>query len=88
MARVHSELAPMKLGSGKPKPLTAKDTEAALKVVLKGPKLRKEFDEVGEADFSYEIKGVSRFRVNAYRQRGYIYAIKFICTNLVVTKHP
>ena len=33
-------------------------------------KLASEFAEVGEADFSYELGGVSRFRVNAFRQRG------------------
>src|SRR5581483_7200963 len=29
-----------------------------------------EFEETGEADLSYELPGVSRFRVNAFRQRG------------------
>ena len=31
----------------------------------------KEFAEDGEADFAYQIRGVSRFRVNAFRQRGH-----------------
>ena len=26
----------------------------------------------GEADFSYEVRGLSRFRVNAFRQRGHV----------------
>ena len=34
------------------------------------PELLAEFEENGEADFSYELQGVSRFRVNAFRQRG------------------
>ncbi|MDX6585531.1 MAG: twitching motility protein PilT [Solirubrobacterales bacterium] len=76
MARIHGQLGPIKAGgpegAKKPKPLAAKDTEMALKHILKDPVLRKEFDDDGEADFSYEIKGVSRFRVNAYRQRGYV----------------
>ncbi len=76
MARIHGELGPIKAGTsangGKPKPLTAKDTEAALAKILKDPALKKEFAADGEADFSYEIKGVSRFRVNAFRQRGYV----------------
>jgi twitching motility protein PilT len=77
MARIHGELGPVKAGLApnngrKPKALTAKDTEAALKVILTDPVKKKEFAEEGEADFSYEIKGVSRFRVNAFRQRGYI----------------
>ena len=29
-----------------------------------------DFDKVGEADFSYSVPGLSRFRVNAFRQRG------------------
>ncbi|HHU92851.1 MAG TPA: type IV pilus twitching motility protein PilT [Halanaerobiaceae bacterium] len=32
----------------------------------------KEFEEKGELDFSYSIPGLTRFRVNAYRQRGTI----------------
>jgi twitching motility protein PilT len=77
MARIHGELGPVKAGVAanngrKPKALTAKDTELALKAILTDPVKKKEFAEEGEADFSYEIKGVSRFRVNAFRQRGNI----------------
>jgi twitching motility protein PilT len=77
MARVHGQLGPIKAGlaannGGKPKALTAKDTETALKAILTDPAKKKEFAEEGEADFSYEIKGVSRFRVNAFRQRGHV----------------
>ena len=35
-----------------------------------------EFEECGEADFSYSIKGLSRFRVNAFKQRG---SISIVC---------
>jgi twitching motility protein PilT len=75
MARIHGELGPVKAGMAanngrKPKALTARDTEAALKAILTDPAKKKEFAEEGEADFSYELKGVSRFRVNAFRQRG------------------
>ncbi|MBA2380927.1 MAG: type IV pilus twitching motility protein PilT [Chloroflexi bacterium] len=73
-ARVHGKLGPITAGgpagSKKPKPLSAKDTETALRTILKDQVKRKEFDEIGEVDFSYEIKGTSRFRVNAFRQRG------------------
>jgi twitching motility protein PilT len=77
MARIHGELGPIKAGlaannGSKPKALTAKDTETALKAILTDPAKKKEFAEEGEADFSYEIKGVSRFRVNAFRQRGHV----------------
>jgi twitching motility protein PilT len=66
MARIHGELMPVEGGE----PLTAEDTEAALAHILDAEHVIKEFAEVGEADFSYAIEGLSRFRVNAFRQRG------------------
>jgi twitching motility protein PilT len=68
MARVHGELKPVEGAAA----LTGEDTEAALEHVMRtrAGKLVQEFAEVGEADFSYELEGVSRFRVNAFRQRG------------------
>lgn len=45
------------------------DTEGILKEIIP-EKLIEEFEEDGEADFSYAASGVSRFRVNAFRQRG------------------
>src|SRR5438093_12494498 len=50
-------------------PLTPSDTEQALEAIADQDTLA-EFSENGEIDFSYEITGVSRFRVNAFRQRG------------------
>jgi twitching motility protein PilT len=66
VARVHGELHSIEGAE----PLTPQDTEAALEHILQDERLREEFAEVGEADFSYEIEGLSRFRVNAFRQRG------------------
>jgi len=68
MARVHGELNPVE-GT---EPLSGVDTEGALEHLMRSrdAKLAQEFAEVGEADFSYELEGVSRFRVNAFRQRG------------------
>jgi twitching motility protein PilT len=68
MARIHGALGPV-AGT---EPLTGADTEAALEHLMRhrDAKLAQEFAEVGEADFSYELEGVSRFRVNAFRQRG------------------
>jgi twitching motility protein PilT len=68
MARVHGELRPIDGAE----PLTGADTEAAFEHLTRerDEKLAREFGEVGEADFSYELGGVSRFRVNAFRQRG------------------
>ena len=52
-------------------PLTAEDTEAALEHILDDPPAARGVRRrEGEADFSYAIAGVSRFRVNAFRQRG------------------
>jgi twitching motility protein PilT len=47
------------------------DTEELLKEIIP-EKLVEEFEEDGEADFSYTVQGVGRFRVNAFRQRGSI----------------
>jgi twitching motility protein PilT len=44
------------------------DTEAMAREVM-GEELFERFKEHGEADFSYGIPGISRFRVNAYHQR-------------------
>jgi twitching motility protein PilT len=68
MVRVHGELAPIEGAQA----LTGADTEAALEHLMRDRdhKLATEFAEDGEADFSYELEGVSRFRVNAFRQRG------------------
>jgi twitching motility protein PilT len=68
VARVHGELRPVEGGE----PLQPEDTEAALEHILSDTALLEEFATVGEADFSYEISGLSRFRVNAFRQRGYV----------------
>ncbi len=51
--------------------LSPQDTEEILKEILP-QKLAGEFEEEGEVDFSYEVPGMGRFRVNAFRQRGSI----------------
>jgi twitching motility protein PilT len=68
MARVHGALRPIEGAE----PLTAADTEAALEQILADNAMLQAFATDGEADFSYEIEGLSRFRVNAFRQRGYV----------------
>jgi twitching motility protein PilT len=68
MARVHGELRPLE-GHEILKP---EDTKAALDEILRDPRAHAEFNEVGEADFAHAIRGLSRFRVNAFRQRGSI----------------
>jgi twitching motility protein PilT len=65
VARVHGDLWALQGAE----PLSAIDTEGALKDIA-SPEILDEFEEHGEADFSYQRKGVSRFRVNAFKQRG------------------
>jgi twitching motility protein PilT len=52
-------------------PLQPSDTEEVLKEILP-QKLAGEFEEEGEVDFSYEVSGLGRFRVNAFRQRNLV----------------
>src|SRR5918995_1718537 len=49
--------------------LRPEDTEGYLKEIIPD-NLVSEFEHDGEADFSYAVPGVGRFRVNAFRQRG------------------
>ena len=68
MARIHGALKPIEDSEA----LSDQDTEAALEHILADAALLKEFADEGEVDFSYEIRGLSRFRVNAFRQRGWV----------------
>ncbi len=68
MARIHGALKPIEDSDS----LSEEETEAALEHILPDAALLKEFADEGEVDFSYEIRGLSRFRVNAFRQRGWV----------------
>jgi twitching motility protein PilT len=57
-------------------PLATADTEQALRDLLPDENKLKEFDQDHEVDFSYEIEGVARYRVNAFMQRG---TISLVC---------
>jgi twitching motility protein PilT len=70
-ARLHGDLAPLEGYQ----PLRPDDTEKAFQDMAEVRSMT-EFEECGEADFSYAIKGLSRFRVNAFRQRG---SISIVC---------
>ncbi|HOC31487.1 MAG TPA: type IV pilus twitching motility protein PilT [Armatimonadota bacterium] len=54
--------------------LTPNDTEGIARQLLIGERLTR-FEEFMEADLSYSLPGVSRFRVNFFRQRGHIGAV-------------
>jgi twitching motility protein PilT len=66
MTRIDGTLRPIE-GAEK---LGPEDTEVALRHLINDDRSREEFAAEGEADFAYSLKGVSRFRVNAFRQRG------------------
>ena len=68
IARIHGALKPIEGAD----PLDPAETEQALKQILTEPRLLEEFEREGEVDFSYAIPGLSRFRVNAFRQRGHV----------------
>src|SRR6476620_345009 len=53
-------------------PLTAQDTEGALKQLLTDESKLEEFAKEHEVDFSFEIPDVARYRINAFQQRGVI----------------
>ncbi|HEY1853746.1 MAG TPA: type IV pilus twitching motility protein PilT [Solirubrobacterales bacterium] len=71
IARMHGELIPLE-GFGQ---LGPEDTERAFTEMAEERSLT-EFEEDGEADFSYALPGVSRFRVNCFKQRG---SISIVC---------
>ncbi len=69
--RLHGELVPLEGYQ----PLTPQDTESAFQQISQ-PRSVEEFQAAGEADYSYSIAGLSRFRVNTFRQRG---SISIVC---------
>jgi twitching motility protein PilT len=69
--RLHGDLASL---DGYPE-LSSEETEKAFHDIGE-PRSLAEFEEAGEADFSYSISGVSRYRVNVFRQRG---SISIVC---------
>src|SRR5437588_3017367 len=72
MMRVHGELVPSEGAA----PLTRAYTEGAMRTMISEPHLLEEFSKDGEVDFAYAIKGLARFRVNAFRQRG---SVSLVC---------
>jgi twitching motility protein PilT len=70
-ARLHGELAHLEGYEA----LTAEETEKAFHDIAETRSLT-EFEEAGEADFSYSVPGLSRFRVNTFKQRG---SVSIVC---------
>jgi len=63
--------------------LNQEDTEEMLKEIVDFNKLE-EFEEKGEIDFSYELPGLCRFRINAYHQQGQV----SIAVRMIESKIP
>jgi twitching motility protein PilT len=62
--------------------LRPEDTEQISQIVI-DEKYYEDFEEAGEIDISYGIQGLSRFRVNAYRQRSCVsLAFRIIPTSI------
>src|SRR4051812_16657124 len=61
--RIHTNVAPSDY------PIVTNEGAARLAKEMMGDARWKDFEELRDADFSYEIPGVSRFRVNAHYQR-------------------
>jgi twitching motility protein PilT len=68
LMRVNGDLGPIE----ELEPLTQDDTERVLREMLDDPAKLAEFADEHEVDFAYSVKGLARFRCNAFRQRGSI----------------
>ncbi len=78
MLRIDGQLRPIEGAA----PLAPQDTEDAMRAMLRDPVKLDELNEEHEADFSYSIAGIARFRVNAFRQRG---ALSLVCRAIPVS---
>jgi twitching motility protein PilT len=68
LVRLQGDLTPIE----DTEPLSPADTERVLREMLTASERLAEFARDGEIDFSYTVRGLARFRVNAFRQRGSI----------------
>ena len=72
MVRAHGRLEPIE-GS---EPLTDEDAERVFNEMLTDEAKHAEFRAEHEVDYAYSVEGLSRFRVNTFRQRG---SISIVC---------
>jgi twitching motility protein PilT len=68
LARIHGHLGRLEQYER----LGPEDTRRVLHEMLDDPEKLSEFDHEHEVDFAFAIRGLSRFRVNAFQQRGSI----------------
>jgi twitching motility protein PilT len=78
LARLDGELTPIPGAE----PLAPEDTVGAVHAMLSDAAKLQEFEAEREVDFSYEITGVARFRVNAFHQRG---NVSLVCRAIPVS---
>lgn len=63
------------------------DSKALVEQMIPG-RLVERFNREGEVDFSYAIKGVGRFRVNIFKQRGTMsFVIRLVNTEIPSRNH-
>jgi len=78
-----SELSKLVLGGKTVDKLSPVDTERLAREMMNEEQYNK-FQQVGELDFSYSLQGISRFRVNAFKQRGSVsIALRQIKSNIL-----
>jgi len=65
--------------------LTFAETEQLLEEIVSSPEMLQKFQNTGELDFSYAIRGISRFRINAFRQRGSVAIAARVVTEKIPT---
>src|SRR5215218_6493056 len=68
LVRLHGILEPISATER----LTPQDTERVLHEMLNDPNKLAEFEAENEVDFSFALEGLARFRVNAFRQKGFV----------------
>ena len=66
MMRVHTVITPMEF------PVITPETIQGWLQSMSNPQQKETFDRNADLDFSYEISGFKRYRVNAHKQRGVI----------------
>jgi len=79
MVRVHGELTPLEVD-----PLTAEDTESMIKSIASDSHMRA-IQECGSVDFGFAFGEQARFRVSAFKQRGFFGTVLRQIPNTLLT---
>ena len=79
MVRLHGELTPLELDS-----LTPEDTEAMVKSIASDEQMRS-IQECGTSDFGFAFGDQARFRVSAFKQRGFFGTVLRQIPNTLLT---